>query len=520
MRDAADSESGVNQDGHVTEAITTPSKHTQEELIRQVYKSANLDLDTTGFVEAHGIGNSTADLAEAAAIARVWEVRSEPLYVGASKANHGHLEAASGIAAVIKTVLILEKGIIPQNINFEKPHPEIDTETWKIKLPSTATPWPSEGLRRASINSFGWGGTNAHAVLDDAYSYLKEHQIPGQHRTEISESRRTSTSGNLEQRSKHRIFTWSAKDQDGIKRTLHTLSQHLKSLTLENQDVYLSDLAYTLAEKRPNFPWKFAIAADTLSNLLDAISGPSQVSRPTSSPKIGFLFTGLGAQWYAMGRELLAYPVFKESVELASDFIASLRCPWSVFDELLKSEQDSRIDEPYLAHTLSTVIQVALVDLLSSWGVTPTYVLGHSTGEVAAAYCAGALDQRSAWKVSYYRGMIASRPPSTKGSMLAALWASASDANNSRYRSLMGDLSAGSPAGGNVIEIFSTISGKEIDVAEMSQPDYWIDALQATSKFEDALQALCVSLTSENPDSNPRLIELVRVRAMSEIAKD
>lgn len=502
---------GVNQDGRGTGELTTPSQKAQEDLIRQIYSSANLDLNTTGFIEAHGTGDLTSDLREAGAIANVWKDRSESPYVGAAKANHGHLEGASGIAAVIKVVLALEKGVIPQNINFERPHPQIDTESWKIKFPLTATSWPSEGVRRASVHSSGLGGTNAHVVLDDAYSYLREHQLRGVHRTDVSASRRTSTSGELEHRSKYRVFTWSAKDQNGIKRALSAFSQHLSSVpTSEAPSGYLSDLAYTLAEKRSKFPWTFAVAAESVEELNEAISDPTRATCPTSVPTVGFLFTGNGAQWYAMGRELLAYPVFKESVELASDFIASLRCPWSVFDELLKSEEASRIDEPYIAQTLCTVLQVALVDLLSSWGITPAYVLGHSTGEVAAAYCAGALDQRSAWKISYYRGMIASRPPSMKGSMLAALWASASDANNNRYRSLVGELSAGTPAGGRVIQVFSSISGRKIDVEEMVRPDYWIESLQAPVKFDDALQALCLALAdSENLDSTlPKLVEL------------
>lgn len=499
--------------------MTTPSQKAQEELIRQVYRSFDLDLNVTGFVEAHGTGAVAGDVSEAGAIASVWKDRPAdlPLYVGAAKANHGHLEAASGVAAIIKVVMALEKNIIPQNINFESAHSQIDTEAWKIKFPLTATPWPQDGIRRASISSFGLGGTNAHVVLDDACSYLKEHQLPGVHRTDVSVSRRTSASGELVQRQKYRIFTWSARDPTGVKRALEAFSNHLQSIpSPENPDGYLSDLAYTLAEKRSRFPWKFAVAAESVEELSSAVSSPAQATRPAATPNVGFLFTGKGAQWHAMGRELLAYPVFKESVELASDFIASLRCPWSVFDELLKSEEDSKIDEPYIAQTLCTVLQVALVDLLSSWGITPTYVAGHSTGEVAAAYCAGALDQRSAWKVSYYRGMLSSRPASTKGSMLAALWASASDVNNNRYRSLMGELSPGNPAGGRDIGVFSSTTGQKIEVEELSRPDYWIEALQAPVKFDGALRALCSAMTADETadSSGPKLIEIVRKKSI------
>ncbi|KAF4543916.1 Beta-ketoacyl synthase [Lasiodiplodia theobromae] len=259
------------------------SQKAQEELIKQVHASANLDLNTTAFVEAHAVGNPTADAEEAGAIASVWKDRSDPLFVGAAKANHGHLEGASGIASIIKVVLALEKGIIPQNINFEKAHPRINTEEWNIK-----------------------------------------------------------------------IFTWSAKDQDGIKRYLSTYSDHLTSLSAGNRHAYLRDLAYTLAERRTRFPWSFAVAAESVEELNEAISDPSGAARLVNPPNVGFLFTGSGAQ--------------------------------CVFDELLKSEEESRIDEPYIAQTLCTVIQIALVDLLSSWGITPTYVLGHSTGEPAAAY--------------------------------------------------------------------------------------------------------------------------------------
>lgn len=159
----------VNSDGRGTGAITLPNKAAQEALIREVYSRSGVDPDQTGYVECHATGTSAGDPIEASSIASVFQrvgpkaVGKPPLYVGALKTNIGHLESASAVIQVIKTVMVLEQGIIPPNINFEKTNPRIPIQRWGLKLPlePTAFETGSDGIRRASVNSFGFGGTNA-----------------------------------------------------------------------------------------------------------------------------------------------------------------------------------------------------------------------------------------------------------------------------------------------------------------------------------------------------------------------
>ncbi|RSM00803.1 hypothetical protein CEP52_008889 [Fusarium oligoseptatum] len=252
---------GSNQDGH-TPGLTQPSSQAQEDLIRHVYAKASLSLDQTRYVEAHGTGTAVGDPIETKAIGRSFrESRSaeEPLYIGSIKANIGHLEGASGLAGIVKCILILERGIIPPNTLLEKINPAIDSESYNITVPTKEVPWPSPGLRRASVNSFGFGGSNTHVILEDALHYLRERDLPGRHCTTDS-------------------------------------------------------------------------------------------------------------------------------------------------DELGRNEN---INKPEYSQPLSTAIQIALVELLHSFEIRPRAVVGHSSGEIAAAYAVGGLDLESACKVSYFRGKLA-----------------------------------------------------------------------------------------------------------------
>ncbi|KAI0156750.1 polyketide synthase [Hypoxylon sp. FL1284] len=170
---------GCNEDGR-TPGITQPSTQAQQRLIRETYAKAGLSLEHTRFFEAHGTGTPLGDPLEAAAIGSVFRKHrsnSDPMFVGAVKSNIGHLEGPSALAATIKAVLVLEKGIIPPNANFEKLNPKIDAGLLNLKFPQDSQPWPSSGLRRVSINSFGYGGSNAHIVIDDAYHYIFSREM-------------------------------------------------------------------------------------------------------------------------------------------------------------------------------------------------------------------------------------------------------------------------------------------------------------------------------------------------------
>lgn len=417
---------GTNSDGRGTGALSLPNKAAQEALIREVYTNAGLDMDQTGFIEAHATGTPTGDPLEAAAIAAAFQGRSAAtpaLYVGAGKTNIGHLEAASGVAGIIKTVLALEKGVIPPNINFEKISPRIPLDKWGLRLPLSATAWPHfpGGLRRASINSFGVGGTNAHAVLDDACGYLRHH---GHAAAEADDARQDGVGSDQ----RYRVFLFSTHDQDGIQRVLSRYSEHLRQdREEEDQDeaVFLDRLAYTLCEKRSRLAWRLAVVAasrrELVAKLADPLTSRAAVRPgPKFTPRIGLVFTGQGAQWHAMGRELLSScAVFRASVEAASAHVKSLACPFDVLAELTRSAAETRVDEPLVSQTLCTILQVALVDTLRWLGVVPVRVVGHSSGEIAAAYAAGALDRASAWRLAYFRGVVSANGSGRPGAMLA-----------------------------------------------------------------------------------------------------
>lgn len=439
---------GVNSDGRGTGGITLPSKAAQERLMRDVYTRNDLNLDHTGFIEGHFTGTPAGDPIEASAIASVFQrggpkaTSRPPLYVGTVKANIGHVEAASGMAQVIKTVLVLENGVIPPNTNFEKINPRIPIDRWGLKLPLAPTPFQAgpEGVRRASINSFGFGGTNAHVVLDDARSYLENLGLGESshlHATKSSTPALASPSKNERSQAVagHKIFLFSANEQEGISRVLASFAEHLQkkqqtgedgSSTLD--DTYLSSLATTLSERRSRLAWRLAVTADSATSLLTALTDPTTSTSAirfgkATTPAAAFIFTGQGAQWFAMGRELLAYDVFRASVAEADRFIGStLGSGFSVLEDLTQRDADTtKIDQPLYSQTLCTVLQVALVDLLASWNLAPKRVIGHSSGEIGAAYAAGALDRESAWKVAYYRGVVSAKPAAdnVRGAMMA-----------------------------------------------------------------------------------------------------
>ncbi|KAI1389501.1 putative polyketide synthase [Hypoxylon trugodes] len=423
---------GSNEDGR-TSNITQPSSEAQEQLIRATYKRAKLSMAHTRYVEAHGTGTATGDPREANAIGlsfREHRSQLDPVYIGAVKSNIGHLEGASGLAGLIKAVLVLERGTIPPNTNFEKLNSQIDSKYLRITFPEQSHTWPIRGLRRASVNSFGYGGANCHVVLDDAYHYLHLRGLKGNHCTTL-----TSTTANdsladeasVAQDTNIRLFVWSAADYDGLARITAEYENHDAPYfdSLKGDQNFLSNLAYTLDSHRSHLTWRsYAL----LRSPSDIKSLASQMSSPQESfpkiPRIGFVFTGQGAQWFAMGRELTKYMSFRFELESAERYLRSIGCKWSVREELGRSESTSKIDDPEISQALTTVLQVALVKLVRGFGLRPTAVVGHSSGEIAAAFAGGYISSESAWKLAYLRGFCAATlinlsHDGTRGAMMA-----------------------------------------------------------------------------------------------------
>ncbi|XP_044721361.1 KR domain-containing protein [Hirsutella rhossiliensis] len=414
----------ANQDGR-TPSISQPSATAQAALIRKAYEPLGDDFGLPGYFEAHGTGTAIGDPIEAEAISLAFSgllSPETPLHVGSVKANIGHLEPSAGIAGLIKTVLMLERGVIPPNALLENLNPRIKADKWHLKFPTSALPWPTEGLRRASVNSFGFGGTNSHVVIDDALHYLQS-----QDRSQPL-ANGAVTNGISKAVPDKLLFLLCAADENGVRRQAAALENHLAQPDRAFSSEYLQDLAFTLGSRRSMLPWKsFALGASA-QELQQSLHGLSQkpIRATGTSPLVHFVFTGQGSQWAGMGKELLPrHSVFRESIEHADAFFRSLGSEWSlvVQEQLCTPASQLDIDNPSLAQPLCTALQIALVDLLASWHISPQAVVGHSSGEIAAAYCAGALAKDSALRAAYFRGEAVSRllqdNQAAKGGMLA-----------------------------------------------------------------------------------------------------
>lgn len=354
--------------------------------------------------------------------------------VPSHKANNlqiGHLEAAAGLAGVMKSVMMLEHGMIPPNIHFNNPNPKIKFDEHHLQVPTEVMPWPNEGPRRISVNSFGYGGANAHVILDDACSYLDQHRLSGTHVTKSSQVNGASVSSERTASSFCRVFPISANDKEGLGRVKLALAEYLavKSVQLEGikeRNNFLDNLAFTLSERRSHLQWKTHFIASSLEELLAALAADTTTlpTRPSSrKPRLAFVFTGQGAQWAKMGMDLMQYPVFRDSVEAADRYLQDhLGCTFSAIEELQRGKSTSRLRMPQYSQGLCTVLQVGLVELLESWDIRPVAVVGHSSGEIAAAYCQGSISREDAWRVAYFRGVLSAKLKACgiDGSMMAA----------------------------------------------------------------------------------------------------
>ena len=416
---------GVNADGK-TPSITQPSSAAQAELINQTYKDAGLDPSETEYCECHGTGTAVGDPQELISIASTLgaarrRAGKTPLYVGSIKPTVGHTEGCAGLAGAFKSILLLEKGMIVPTYGVERVNPKLKLGEWNLALPQQVVKWPTPGIRRISLNSFGFGGANSHIILDDAYHYLQERGLAGKHNTVVHD---LNTNGGL-QRSRvngsKQLFLFSGNDQTGAKRVSEALHTWLQGDSGHKHDSsFLDNLAYTLALRRTHLKQRTFAIAGSLSELTEKLS--EGLSAAVGSQRYGdnlvMVFTGQGAQWPAMGRELFENPIFRQSIDVSQSHLETLGCKWNAIEELTKTPNPN-IDRPEYSQPLCTVVQVALVDLLRFWQISPTATIGHSSGEIAAAYTALLLTHYDAIKLAYVRG-LSSAAVSEQGAMMAA----------------------------------------------------------------------------------------------------
>uniref|UniRef100_A0A0B7K4Y2 Uncharacterized protein n=1 Tax=Bionectria ochroleuca TaxID=29856 RepID=A0A0B7K4Y2_BIOOC len=407
---------GSNENGRSVGGITKVSLDAQQSLVASTYRSANLDPGLTRYVEAHAPGTE-GDQVETRALASIFKDHcspDDPLYMGSVKANLGHLEGTSGIASLAKVVLMLERGIIPKIANFETLHPNILGTEWNMAFPKETIQWP-EGVRRASINSFGFGGANAHVVIENGDHHVLAAAVSkpcpsgegspvdvitnGFDNKRCNGTNRVAVNGAGKTESLL-LLVWSAADEQGLERMRIEYSSYLEKSTVAN----MRKLAFTLSARRTHLPWKSFMVARGKPNSLEL----SKPIRSVNDPKLAFVFTGQGAQWATMGTQFLGNSSFRLNLTRLAEYFKELGASWDLEEELSKRAGESRIDSAEFSQPICTAIQIAMVDLLRSYGVHPSLVVGHSSGEIAAAYASGAISARSACRVAFHRGKVIS----------------------------------------------------------------------------------------------------------------
>lgn len=382
----------VNQDGRTT-TITVPNGQAQVAMLRDACRRANIDPGLVGYVEAHGTGTPVGDPIEAEAIGTVFgagQSGRRPCLIGSIKTNIGHLEPAAGVIGLMKAALCVEHAQVPPSLHFRTGNPRIPLNTLGLEVCQELTQFPNgKGPRVAAVNSFGFGGTNACAIVQQPPS-LPSRSVPG----------RASP------------YPMLLPISAASKKALELQAGQLAGLI--DSDVSLKDVAGTLALRRSHLDHRAVVVARSVSEAVDRLRAAAKSEplegvtyvRRMADPRIAFIFSGQGAQWWRMGHDLLQRdPVFRGAAEACDEIFQKLS-GWSLIEQWTRSLEDSRMDQTIVAQPATFALQVGLAARWKEWGIKPAAVIGHSIGEMAAAYVAGALSLEDAINVVYHRSRL------------------------------------------------------------------------------------------------------------------
>jgi acyl transferase domain-containing protein len=403
--------SAVNQDGK-SSGLTVPNRHAQEDVIRQALEFAGVSPCEVQYVEAHGTGTPLGDPIEVRALANVLgQGRSlaNPFFLASVKTNIGHLESAAGIAGLIKVVLALRHGQIPPHLNLHNPTPHVQWNEIPVRVPTTLTPWSAGTAQRlAGISSFGASGTNSHVVVGQAPE--------------------AATLASAPQRPLH-LLTVSARTDAALQAALKRLDDHLGS----HPEASIQDVCHTANAGRSHFPSRVSVLCTDIlearEKLRDCFSSPLpggvMVSRVSGRPRprIAFLFTGQGSQYIGMGRQLFeSSPVFRAAIERCADALRPhLEHP--LLSVIFPADTGSTlINETRYTQPALFALEYALSELWRSWGIEPSFVLGHSVGEYVAACVAGVFSLDDSLRLIAERARLMQAEPS--GGRMVAVRAS------------------------------------------------------------------------------------------------
>ncbi|KAG9259098.1 putative polyketide synthase [Emericellopsis atlantica] len=400
--------SACNHGGR-SDGITMPRQSAQEQLLWRVHREVGLSPDETPVVEGHGTGTRVGDPIEAGSFVNVLATRrgpDNPLYIGSLKSNFGHLEGASGILGMIKAIMMLQNGHVLPNAGFERFNESIKGSE-RLRVAPTKLPWPANEPRRVCVTNFGFGGSNSAIIMDEGTSSTPKL------------TNGAATQNGVHHDLKNRVFVFSAKSESSLSAYLLSFKEYLEG-TVSTEQRWLDDLAFTLGEHRKHHPYRAAVTAASLDDLKTQVFA----ARPRKSRErtVCFVFTGQGAQHAQMAMALRAYHVFSAALDEAEAILSKLGATWSLKEELARPTDESHINEAEISQPACTAVQLALVALLRSWGVEPTAVTGHSSGEIGAAFAASLVSFESAIAMAYFRGRATVQlvqDENLKGAMLA-----------------------------------------------------------------------------------------------------
>ncbi|WP_330230966.1 condensation domain-containing protein [Nocardia sp. NBC_00508] len=427
--------SAVNNDGSRKMAFTAPNVAAQADVIAEAQAVAGVDSSDISYIEAHGTGTPLGDPIELDALRRAFEIstkqRSAPCYIGSVKSNIGHLEVASGVVGLIKTVLSLKNRAIPPTLHFEKPNPELRLDRSPFVAPTEYRPWEWDGLRYAGVSSFGVGGTNAHVVVHEAPAVAAAPSRFGP-----------------------QVLLLSANTREALAESQGRLAAHLDA----NPELDLLDVAYTLDRGRKPHQVRAATVVNDRGTAARALTGrgnePKTVLDP--DPAVAFLFPGQGTQHLGMARDLVeSEPVFAETFNRCLDEFH--RLSGRDIRSAIFGSDPARLNRTDYAQPAIFAVEYALAKLLESYGVRPAALIGHSIGEYVAGTVAGVFDLDTAIRAVVARADLMHAAPT--GAMLAVA-------------SAVGDLADG--------------LGPELDVAAINDPHQCVvsGSTQRVEEFE------------------------------------
>ena len=399
----------VNQDGR-SNGLTAPNGEAQRRVLRQALRTAEVEPHQISYVEAHGTGTRLGDPIEVEALVAALGGEGPECFLGSAKANLGHLEAAAGMAGLLKTVLCLKHRSLPGQIHFDSPNPLLPLAEGRFRIADRLRLWVAEGPLRAGVSSFGMGGTNAHVVLCEAPAIEPAAQAdhgpaaPGP-----------------------RLFPLSARSPGALTALAHELQVRVAGSTTagegEDPTAHLADLAATLGQRRTHHPHRLAVVASdpqTLRSGLDEALHPTEGEGPSvvgRAEGLVFVFPGQGWQWNSMGRALEGEPTFVASLRDCAEAVAD-HSGFDLLDAWRQGPEAGRWNEIDRIQPLLFALQVALASQWRAWGIEPDAVIGHSLGEVAASHVAGSLGLDDAARVICRRSRLLRR---VRGGAMAAV---------------------------------------------------------------------------------------------------